>query len=535
MSTIAAGESSSEARGDLKTSFFRSGPIWVLCIAGIELAAQLLTAFRYGIFRDELYFIDCSKHLAWGYVDQPPLIALIGWIEMHVSGASLLSLRFLPAVAGGVTVWLAGKMARSFGGGAFGQALAALAVLIAPGYLAFFHLLTMNAFEPVIWTLCALIVLRIIQTGDQKLWLWFGLAAGIGVENKYGMVFFGLGILTGLLLTRERRALAMRWIWLAAGIIFLFGLPNFLWNYFHQWPFLQLMHNVRASGRDVGLNPLSFIAGETIFMNPVTAPIWMGGLAWLFFGRDRSATAAEPGRGRYRVLGWAFLVMSLLFIILKGKAYYVWPGFVMLFGAGGVAVESLLNHWSACWTKRVYVAAMILGGAYLAPLTLPVLPPYTFIGYVKKTHLPIPQVEHQPNGPLGQQIYADMFGWKEMAQKVAKAYNELPPDIRAKTAIAAGDYGEAGAIDYFGPKYGLPAAISGHQSYWFWGPRNYTGESMLLLNSSPSRVKQLCDQWQVVGQADDPLSRADEHFDIYWCRQHRWTLQQIWPQAKHWN
>ncbi len=506
---------------------------WVLVIAAVALAAQMLTAFRYGIFRDELYYIACAHHLAWGYVDQPPLIALITWIELHLTGRSLLSLRFLPMLAGAMTVWLAGKMAAQLGGKRLAQVFAALAMLIAPGFLAFFHLLTMNAFEPLLWTAAAYFVLRIIQTGDQRLWLWFGLIAGIGLENKYTMLFFGFGLFVALLLTRERKAFAKPWIWLAAGIALLIWLPNVVWNFQHHWPFLELMHNVRSSGRDVTRAPVAFIVAEAIFMNWVTAPIWLGGLAWFFFGRDRSDN--QPARGRYRILGWTFLVMLAMFVALKGKAYYLWPGFVILFAAGGVAIESWLGRFKARWPAATYVSVMVIGGAFFAPLMLPVLPPYTFIRYVQDYHLPLPHLEHQPLGPLNQQIYADMFGWKEMAQKVAAAYDDLPPKVREQTAIFAEDYGEAGAIDFFGPQYGLPAAISGHQSYWLWGPRNYTGESMIIVGTSLADVKRNCDEWKPVGDVGTPLSRRDEHFTLYYCQQHRWTLQQIWPHVKHWD
>ena len=306
---------------DRPSGRWTSGPAWVFYIAAVALAAQLATATRYGIFRDELYYIDCGKHLAWGYVDQPPLIALIAWLERQAAGDSLLALRFLPALAGAVTVWLAGRMARAFGGCRYAQILAALAVLLSLGYLAFFHLLTMNAFEPPIWTACAAILLRIVQTGNQKLWLWFGLLAGIGLENKYGILFFGLGVFAGLVLTRERKALARPWVWLGGAVSLLVWLPNLAWNFAHHWPFLELMRNVRASGRDVAMNPVAFVIAQTLFMNPLTAAIWMGGLAWLFFGRE-SRPRRQGARGRYRILGWTFLVTMIAFIALKDDAEF---------------------------------------------------------------------------------------------------------------------------------------------------------------------------------------------------------------------
>ncbi len=510
---------------------FTCGSAIVWYLSATTLLLQLLTANRYGIFRDELYYIACSKHLAFGYVDQPPLIALVAWLERHIAGDSLLSLRFLPALAGATTVWLTGRLARVLGGRRFAQAMSAMAVMFACGYLAFFHLLTMNAFEPLLFTLCAYLVVRVIQTGNQRLWLWFGVVAGIGLENKYSMGLFGVGVAAGLLLTRERQVLRQRWIWLGLAIAVLIWLPNIVWNVQHHWPFLELIHNVRNSGRDVAEAPPSFLRDQAIFMNPVTVPLWLAGAWWYFFGRERKCQR----RGRYRVLGWTWLVFLGIFMALRGKSYYVWPIYALLFAGGGVALEKWLARPRLQWIKSVYAAILVAGGALLAPVTLPILPPYTFVRYYEAIFRNPPQVEHQPLGPLRQQIYADMFGWEEMTQEVARAYYSLPPDIRTKTGIAAGSYGPAAAVDFYGAKYNLPLVISGHQSYWFWGWHGFSGESLLLIHESPRRARELCDNLQVVGHVYHPLSRGDEHFDIYWCEQHRWTLKQIWPEAKHWD
>ncbi len=507
-----------------------AGSAIVLGIACLAFLAQMLTAARYGYFRDELYYLDCARHLAWGYVDHPPLNVFIAWFERHTTGDSLYSLRLFPALAGGFTVWLAGRLARTLGAGAFGQAFAALAVLIAPGYLLFFHLLTMNAFEPLLWTAAAYIVVRILQTGNQKLWLWFGLLAGIGILNKWTMLFFGCGIAAGLVLTRERRALAHKWIWLGFATAMLIWLPNILWNAQHHWPFLELMGNVRSSGRDVVQPPIPFLIDQAFFMHPLTAPLWIAGAFWYFFGRD-------PGTGqrsRYRVLGWTWLFLTVCFIAAGGKTYYLWPVYPMLFAAGGVALDAWLSG-RARVLRPLYGGALVLGGAFLAPITLPVLSPEGFIRYLQVSHVPLPEVEHQRTGPLRQQVYADMFGWDEMARETARAYANLPPEIRSKTAIVASGFGDAGAINFFGPKYGLPEAISGHQTYWFWGPREYTGESILLLGEDLERAQELCTNVDVVGHAYHPYSRGDEHFDIYWCHPLRWNLREIWPRAKHFD
>jgi len=207
-----------------------SGPAIVFYIALAKLAIHLYAARFYGYFVDELYFMACSRHLAWGYVDQPPLIAVIVRIERLFFGDSLQSIRFFAGLAGACNVLLAGWIARELGGKRFAQALAALAVLFAGIFLAMDHYISMNAFEPLAWMGCALILIRIIRTGDQKLWLWFGLIAGIALENKYGIVFFAAGVVAGLLLTRHRSMFLEPWIWLGGIIAFLIFLPNLVWN-----------------------------------------------------------------------------------------------------------------------------------------------------------------------------------------------------------------------------------------------------------------------------------------------------------------
>jgi hypothetical protein len=499
-------------------------------IAVIAILMHLLTAARYGYFRDELYYLDCARHLAWGYVDQPPLIAFVAWFVRHTTGDSLYSLRLLPAVAAGATVWLAGRLARALGAHGFGQGIAALAVLIAPGYLIFFHLLTMNAFEPLLWTANAFLLVRIIQSGKQKLWLWFGVLSGVGILNKWTMLLFGFGVVVGLVLTRERRQFSSRWIWLGFSVCMMIWLPNIVWNFRHHWPFFELMRNLHSSGRDVRLGPLTFLADQALFMNVLTVPVWIAGAWWFFFGKEGTG---RNRRARYRVLGWTYFFLLILFVAAKGKSYYLWPIYPMLFAAGGVAIEQ--------WTSKnrvlrpLYAFALALSGFLFSPFALPVLSPETLVRYQRALHFTIPEVEHQQTGPLGQQVYADMFGWEEMAREVSRAYFSLPTDVRSKTAIVGHNFGEAGALDFFGPKYGLPGAISGHQSYWLWGPGEYTGESILLVGDSADRARELCNNVDVAGRVEHPYSRGDEHFNIYWCHPLKESLQKLWPSAKHFD
>jgi hypothetical protein len=439
------------------------------------------------------------------------------------------------------------------GGGRFAQGLAALAVIAAPIFLVFHHWLTMNAFEPLIWMACALCVVRAINNINSKYWLWFGVLAGLGLETKYSVIFFAFGIVVGLILTSERRFLTAPWIWLGGLIALLIFLPNMLWQARHGFPFLELMSNIRQSGRDVVRGPLAFITDQGMIVNPILFPLWAGGLVWLFFDRQ--------GR-RYRLLGWTYVVMLVSFILMKGKNYYLAPAYPILFAAGAIAFERITERsgqeqaidavgssalklavvqsavrsgrfgWR--WTRWLYVAIVIFVGAALTPLSLPILPVETYIRYQKFLGFEPPKAENQKTGPLPQH-FADEFGWEDMTRAVAEVYNKLPPDERARTAIFANSYGQAGAIDYFGPKYGLPKAISNHQNYWYWGPRDYNGEIVIVLGSDGKGDREHFKTVEVAGSTYHRYSRLDEHFDILLCRGLNQNLQILWPSTKKWN
>jgi 4-amino-4-deoxy-L-arabinose transferase-like glycosyltransferase len=354
----------------IQHSRFAGATAIVLYIAAASFLAHMLTAGRYGYFRDELYYLACARHLAFGYVDQPPMIALVTWLTVHTIGTSLYALHFLPALAGAAIVWLTAMIARELGGGRFAQGLAALSIALAGVYVISAHMLTMNVFEPLIWMGCAYVVIKVIKTGNQKLWLWFGILAGLGLENKYSMAFFEFAIVAGLLLTGERKAFRSPWIWLAGVVALIIFLPNMVWNIQHHWPFLELMHNIRASGRDIHRGPLAFMGEQIFMMAPLNFPIWLAGLLFLFFGREGK---------RYRALGWAFLVLLATMMILQGKDYYSAPAYPMLLAGGAVVIERLFRGRG--WLKSATVAALVIGAAPFFPMMLPILPLNTYVHY----------------------------------------------------------------------------------------------------------------------------------------------------------
>jgi hypothetical protein len=500
-------------------------PLAVLLIAGAQFLLHFSAAGRYGYFRDELYYIACSRHLAWGYVDQPPLIAVLTWLELHLGGTSLHSLRFLPAVAGAVLTLLAARMAREMGGGRFAQWFAALATALIGVNFVLHYLLTMNAFEPLFWMGCACVVLRIINSGDQKLWLWFGVLAGIGLQNKYSMAFFGAGIVVGVLLTPERRAFTQRWIWIAGVIAAAIALPNVIWNFQHGWPFFELMANIRKSGRDVEVGALEFIAQQVLIVGPLLTPVWFAGLYSLMFGKGR----------RYRVLGWAYLFVLGFLIVAQGKNYYLAPAYAMLLAAGAVAIERFVEsrHWE--WLKPAAAIVLVAGAAWLLPLLLPVLKVETLLWYETTLPFPLPVAEKSHLGAAMPQHFSDQFGWEEMTAVVAKIYQALPAADRAASCIVGADYGDAGAIDFFGARYGLPNAISGHQNYFFWGPRDCTGKILIVVGPGQKRWQDRCDRLDEAAELYHPYGQLYENGPVLVCRGLKVDLQKTWAKAKNWD
>ena len=499
--------------------------IWAIAVA--DLLFHIYFNNRYGYFRDEFDYMACGNHLAWGYVDQPPLIPLLVRICRVVLGDSLRSIRFVPALASSLLLVQTAVLARALGGKRFALLLSAVAVLIGTLYLSNGGLLTTNCLEPNLWMGCAYFAILAIKRADPRYWLWFGLIAGLGLEEKYTIALFGFGIAAGLLLTEQRRVFLNKWIWLGGAVAFLIFLPNLLWNMHYHWPFLQLMHNIRAEGRDVVLGPGEYFLQQTILIHPLATPIWIAGLAALFF-----SARLRP----YRFLGWTYVICYAVLFGLHGKNYYLAPVYPMLLAAGAIVTESALDRPIGAWLKPAIVIILLANGAYLAPVTVPIFSPDHFLAYAKRLPFKLPVMEHQHERAALPQWYADQFGWNEIVAETAQAWNQLAPEERADCAVFAQDYGQAGAIDFLGRRYGLPPALSGHQTYFLWGPRGYSGNCMIVLDDRPDRLGQFFEHVQYVGTSADNPYALEKRIDVFICRGSKFgTLAQLWPQLKKWG
>jgi hypothetical protein len=492
----------------------------VYFLAATAVLIHFLFNRQYGYFRDELYYAACGEHLAWGYVDHAPLVAFASAFTRALFGDSLFALRLLPALSAAPKVILAGWMARELDGGKFSQFFAALLVLLAPIYLTFDNFLSMNAFEPVFWMLCAAIVLKIMNGGSTRLWLLFGLVAGIGILNKHSMLFFGSGLAVGLLLTPARKQFARIEIWLGALIAFLMFLPNLLWEIHNGYPTIALLHTVIGS-KYTTVSPLSFIGEQLLLVNPLAAPIWLSGLWFLL--------ADKSGR-KYAVLGIAYLVVLVEMLVLHGKIYYLAPAYMMLLAAGAVAWQRRVTQRAPAWLKPAVIALLVISGIVAAPLAMPVLPVAAAVKYTQFFGVQEVKVENVPLNSLPQ-LFGDMFGWPEQVQAMSRAFHSLSPEEQRRATLLAYNYGEAGAIDYLGKHYGLPKAISGHNQYGYWGPRGATAEIVIAIGFPKSRLDQSFSDVQPFETITPAYALPEESgLTIYICRQPRQPFSPSWPQ-----
>jgi len=521
------------ASNPIRQSPMMTGMVMIWAIALANFLFHLYFNNRYGYFRDEFDYMACGDHLAWGYVDQPPLIPFLIHISRAVLGDSLRAIRFVPAVASSLLVVQTALIVRELGGKRFALLLSAITIVIAPQYLSNGSLLGTNCLEPNLWMGCAYFVILAIKRNDPRYWLWVGVFAGLGLEEKYSIAFFVFGIIVGLFLTEQRRVFFDKWIWVGGLAGFLIVLPNLLWNIHYNWPFLELMHNIRANGRDVVLPFGQYFFQQTLLVHPLTAPIWIMGLVAFFIW---------PALKLYRVLGWSYLVCYSIFFVLHGKNYYLAPIYPMLLAAGAVMIETALSGAGATersklgWLKPVIVVILLASGAHLAPVVVPVFSPDKFIAYTKTLPFKLPVMEHSHARAVLPQWYADQFGWQEIVDETAVAWNQLSPSERGDCGIFAQDYGQAGAIDFIGRRYGLPRSLSGHQTWFLWGPRNYSGKCLIVLDDTREALGQIFQRVDYVGTSADNPWALEKNIDVFICHDPKFgTLAELWPKLKKWR
>ncbi len=484
---------------------WRNDDVVLISLALATVAVHLVTGGRYGFHRDELATLDDARHLAWGYVAYPPIAPFFGRISLTLFGTSLTGFRFFAAVVQAAAVVLTGLMAREMGGSRWAQLVAALAAV--PFCLVGGALMQYVSFDYFCWVLTAYFVTRLLRTGDPRWWLAIGSSLGLGMMAKYNMGFFALGIVAAVVLTDARRYLASKWLWLGVAASIVIFLPNLIWQAQHHFISLDFLRDIHE--RDIRI-------GRTKDFLPGQIELTLFGLPFALAGLYYSLLARE-GR-RYRMLGWMFLVPLALFLIAHARSYYLAGAYPMLYAAGSVWVEEKLRAVGTAPTRwiRAFVWTALLAdiGVTLA-LTLPVAPVNSaWFQRAVKT----------------QGDFREELGWPELVGSVAQIRDSLSVGDRVHLGIMAGNYGEAGAINLYGPSHGLPQAISGINSFWARGYGEPPPETLIVLGISRGFLERNFAHCDVAGHTPNPYHIENEetgdHPDIYVCR----DLRQSWPE-----
>ncbi len=481
---------------------------------------HIATAGSYGYQRDELYFLSCARHLAWGYVDQPPLIALIAKFASTVLGDSLYALRLLPALSAAAIVALTGRLTYRLGGGLAAQSIAMLGISLAPFYLAIGNLLTMNAFEPLLWLGAVYAFLEAAETDKLAAWTSLGAIAGLGLINKYSMFFFLGACIVAIAFTPSRRALLRPGFRLAVAIALAIVTPTLVWQARHGWPQLEVLRNA-ASGKNVTVGPAAFYLQQLLMMNPLAAPLWLAGLIGLLRAR-----ADSPLRW-YAI---AYAVLSVVYVVLGAKVYYLAPIYPVLFAAGARSLEPRLL--AVRYATTAYAFILFASGLVIAPEAFPLLPLPAFLAYERVFDVRGIKMEKHPEGRVPQH-FADQLGWQTLTATVATAYERLTPSERTGAVILTQDYGQASAIDFFGPKFNLPRAISGHNNYFLYGTHGASGNVVLSIGVGRARLRTEFRRIQRVATYHDDYVLPDfNDLPVYKCTSPIRPLAAWWPSQK---
>ena len=448
----------------------------LLLLAIAKLLIHLHAHNIYGLHRDEYLYIAEGDHLGWGYLEVPPMIAVLAKIATGVFGNTVFAVRLFPMLIGALSIFLVGMMVREFGGKRMAQLVAGAAFLLSPAYLGSNNLFQPVSFNQFCWLLSAYWVVRIINTEQPRYWYFLGITAGLGFLTKYSIVFFLLALAGGFLLTPERKLLRSRHPYQAVGLALLIAAPNLYWQYSYDWPVIRHMSDL-AKTQLVHMTPTDFLIPQFLFH-------WSGTLVWLagVWGLFRVAQLRS-----FRVLGWAYVLVLLLLLGLSGKAYYTIGAYAMLLAAGGVVWEQWLKQ--RAW---VLVPVLLLFNAGIIPYGIPLMSVEKmeqYCAYMLENFGVSPPLRWE-DGQIRSipQDFADMHGWDELPQKVAEFYHDLPEEIQEKTLLYGGSYGHAGVLNFYREQYDLPECHSYSSSFIMWAPEDLDFDFQYQI--------QLDDRWQ---------------------------------------
>jgi hypothetical protein len=512
----------------VKNLLMKGGTAWpradaaALVPALIVVAIHLALDGRYDLFRDELYFIVCGQHPAFGYVDQPPAVPLLA-AALYKLGLGAWGLRWPAALAEGALVWLGVRFVRLLGGGAVAVAGVALACAIAPMLMGLVATLNTSAFDPLAWTAVAYLMVQANRQGNDRALVFAGLVAGLALQIKYAMMFWMAGLTVGLVLTPERRLFRRPAFWIGAALAAVIAVPSFVWQFVHDFPFLELGMAAKAKNADIALP--SFLGNQVLVMNPALAPLWIAGLLATFI--------VKPLRDlRFLVIG--AVVVFVIVRVGHGKDYYLSPLYPTLFVIGAVALAPLARRTSGKVVAGIGGTVAVVFSMLAAPIALPILPPAMIEAYMHSLGLAPQQQERSFRGTILPQEFADQLGWHDFVGQVEAAWTRIPASERASTAIKVDNYGEAAALDLYGN--GLPPALSGHNQYFLWGLRGQSPNNVLSIQNDLAAMQPYCREVIPLGTTGSRFAMAFENGKVIaLCRGVEPSLDRLWPALKNYS
>ena len=493
------------ARGDF---------VVLLLVAGFALAIDVLTGGRYGFHRDELATLDDARHLAWGYVAYPPVTPFFGWLSLNLFGTSLAGFRFFAALADATAVVLTGLIARELGGGRGAQALAALAAF--PFSIAAGTLMQYVSFDHLAWVACSYFFVRLCKSDDPRWWLAIGASIGFGMLTKYSMVVCAAAIVFAVLLSNLRRHLRSGWLWLGVGLSVLIFLPNFLWQLHHNFISLDFLRYIHE--RDVRIGRTKNFLPDQLLLTLFMAPLAVLGLCFYFI--------ADSGRA-FRPVGWIYVLPFLFFLAAKGRGYYLAPAYPALYAGGSVFAQQIIAHWRrryATTGRVIAIIAVVANVGIIAAFFVPIAPiGSAWVQRVLKSN----------------DDFREEIGWEELVQTVARIRDSLGESDRMRLGILTGNYGEAGAVNLYGPRYRLPSAICGTNSFWERGYGDPPSETVIAVGFSREYLERHFESCELAGQITNRFNVANEetteHREIFVCRGLRGGWPDFWKSFRHYG
>ena len=500
----------------------------LLILTALSLSSFLYLMFassfsRYGYFIDEFYYIACSKHLAFGYVDHPPLSIVLLAASRWLVGDSIPAMRFLPALGVAANVFLCGVITSRLGGTRAAIIIAPLATMVMPVYLLMGSFYSMNAFEPLIWTAILYFVIRLVQEGNNRYWLAIGLLMGAGLEMKHTMVLYGIALILGMLLTNARRYLWNSWFLWGMLSCFLLLLPNLLWQYLHGFPSIEFYRNAMVN-KNIPRTPFSVILDQVVFANPFALPLLVAGLLYYFFSKEGA---------KYRFLAWTYLLLVVMMVFSgSSRPDRIAAMYTVLFAGGAVAIAKIRLPSARKLAAVSMVVVLVVGGMAVLPIFTPVLPPALVKQYLSTLGISFDLENGKMNEPLPQWL-ADRLGWHELAADVARVYHALPAEEQNNAIIVSANYGEAGALEFYGPEFGLPSVYATHNTYYLWGPPSDSVKTYIGVFVNP---RDLETRFESVVEASihtcEDCTRPQRRIPIYVARGPRFSVTAEWPKFK---